>query len=57
MSLDEAFILLGLEGGAKDDDEAVRVAYDELVIPIFNCVDVRLLFSPRGKRSIRKPSK
>lgn len=32
MSLDEAFIILGLEGGAKDDDAAVIVAYNELVI-------------------------
>ena len=31
MSLDEAFVVLGLEGGAKDDDAAVMVAYNELV--------------------------
>jgi len=31
MSLDESFIVLGLEGGAKDDDSAVIVAYNELV--------------------------
>ena len=31
MSLDEAYILLGVEGGAKHDDGAIIIAYNELV--------------------------
>ena len=31
MSLDEAYIVLGVEGGAKHDDGAIMVAYNELV--------------------------
>ena len=33
MSLDEAYIVLGIEGRAKQDDEAIMVAYNELVTP------------------------
>ena len=32
MSLDEAYIVLGVEGGAQHDDSAIMVAYDELVL-------------------------
>jgi hypothetical protein len=31
MPLDEAYIVLGVEGGAQHDDAAIMVAYDELV--------------------------
>ena len=31
MSLDEAYIILGVEGGAKHDDGAIMIAYNELV--------------------------
>ena len=30
MSLDEAYILLGVEGGAQHDDSAIMAGYDEL---------------------------
>jgi hypothetical protein len=30
MSLDEAYILLGVEVGAQHDDSAIMVGYDEL---------------------------
>lgn len=33
VSLDEAYIILGIEGGAQQDDTAVMVAYNELVFP------------------------
>jgi hypothetical protein len=33
MSLDEAYIVLGIEGGAKSDDAAIMLAYNELVFP------------------------
>lgn len=31
MTMDEAFIILGIEGRAQNDDEAIMVAYNELV--------------------------
>jgi hypothetical protein len=31
MSLDEAYIVLGIEGGAKNDDGATMIAFNELV--------------------------
>lgn len=31
LSLDEAYIILGIEGGAQLDDTAVILAYNELV--------------------------
>jgi hypothetical protein len=40
MSLDEAYIVLGIEGGAKHDDEAIRVGYNELVVSYLNYSDV-----------------
>jgi hypothetical protein len=33
MSLDEAYVVLGLEGGAQHDDDAIMLAYNELVMP------------------------
>jgi hypothetical protein len=37
MSLDEAYIVLGIEGGAKQDDQAIMAAYNELVVPSRMC--------------------
>jgi hypothetical protein len=31
MSLDEAYVIPGVEGGSQHDDSAIMVAYDELV--------------------------
>jgi hypothetical protein len=31
MSLDEAYVVLGVEGGAQQDDAAIMLAYNELV--------------------------
>lgn len=35
MSMDEAFIILGIEGRAQNEDEAVMVAYNELVSVVY----------------------
>ena len=36
MPLDEAYIVLGVEGGAQHDDAAIMVAYDELVSTLWD---------------------
>ena len=54
MSLDEAYVVLGVEGGAQDDDAAIMVAYNELVISIFVQFNGRAAFNQREPRNSRK---
>lgn len=54
MSLDEAYIVLGVEGGAQHDDSAIMIAYDELVDYLRAQSERRLMFNRRERRNSRK---
>lgn len=56
MSLDEAYIILGVEGGAQQDDTAIMVAYNDLVILPQTIVNRRLRSSPTEMMNSRKLS-
>ena len=50
MSLDEAYIVLGVEGGAQHDDQAIMVAYNELVVIVYRLPNSRSASSLRGQK-------
>jgi hypothetical protein len=57
MSLDEAYIVLGVEGGAKNDDSAIMLAYGELVHSMLYFTNTRWASSQNERMSSRKPSR